>query len=86
MPGRGSLWLGRSRRARQARAGKAMRRSCKPGTDWESHAQAGQGRLRIGMDENVEGAGVQSWGTGLGFCFGPDLKNSGTEKGQVSEK
>lgn len=51
-----------------------------------SQVRDGQGRLRVGMEENVGDAVVQILGTGSGFCFGPDLKNSGTEKGQVSEK
>lgn len=57
---------------------------------WEAHAGQARnglvGRLRIGIEENVGDAVVQIQGTGSGFCFGPDLKNSGTEKGQVSEK
>lgn len=51
-----------------------------------SQVRDGQGRLRIGVEENVDDAVIQILGTGSGFCFGPDLKNSGTEKGQVSEK
>ena len=51
-----------------------------------SQVRDGQGRLRIGIEENVDDAVIQILGTGSGFCFGPDLKNTGTEKGQVSEK
>ena len=72
--GHGRLMQGRSG------TGMSMGGSCRA-----SYVRDGQGRLRIGIEENVGDAVVQILGTDSGFCFGPDLRIQGQKRGRYQK-